>query len=357
MADAWSPSRYLKFEDYRTRPAIDLLARIMADKPTRVTDLCCGPGNSTEPLLDRFPGAIVSGIDSSPKMITAARERLPSCNSEVADLSTWKPDAFHDVLFANAALQWLPDHNTLLPRLMSYLNVGGSLAIQMPDNLDEPTHVSMRAAADRGKWAEKLNSASGERTTILAERNAWKVQSGEELAFSAMEQRLSRSGVKETTLDYTRDFAERRGIAEHFGVRSEIDLAPAQKLGQEFTSRPAHPERDDQDRPAMRASQEERTPLQADPDRVTPATLDRTIFPDPHGSPRAAKSPRSQVFHPFGCARSYSRPSVVSVGNANKGDTAMSDLVTSSASPKPAFWATRRSFAVTRNEILQSKRR
>ena len=115
-----------------------------------------------------------------------------------------------------------------------------------------------------------------------AERNTWNVVEAQDLAYRQMEQRLSRSGVKETTLDYTRDFAERRGIAEHFGVRSEIDLAPAQKLGQEPTSRPAHPEREDQDRPTRRASQEERTPLQADPERGR----NEEAVPDRQQSPR-----------------------------------------------------------------------
>ncbi|MHB2268169.1 Ti-type conjugative transfer relaxase TraA [Agrobacterium tumefaciens] len=59
-------------------------------------------------------------------------------------------------------------------------------------------------------------------------RNTWKVQDAGDLAYSQLERRLSRSGVKETTLDYTRDFAERRGIAEQMGVRSEIEI-PAER--------------------------------------------------------------------------------------------------------------------------------
>ncbi|OWV96145.1 Ti-type conjugative transfer relaxase TraA [Rhizobium sp. R693] len=64
-----------------------------------------------------------------------------------------------------------------------------------------------------------------------ATRNAWKVHGVEALAYRQLEDRLSRSGVKETTLDYTRNFAERRGIAARFGAESEIDLAPAAKAG------------------------------------------------------------------------------------------------------------------------------
>ncbi|MBZ5786263.1 hypothetical protein LAV84_20680 [Rhizobium sp. VS19-DR104.2] len=100
-----------------------------------------------------------------------------------------------------------------------------------------------------------------------AERNSWKVAGAGELAYRQMESRLSRSGAKETTLDYTRDFAERRGVAQHFGIRSEIDLAPAPKLVQELVSRADHPAREVQDRSALRAFDEVRPPMQAGPER------------------------------------------------------------------------------------------
>ena len=59
-------------------------------------------------------------------------------------------------------------------------------------------------------------------------RNAWRVHDAGELAYQQLESRLSRSGAKETTLDYARDFAERRGIAEEIGIRSEIEV-PAER--------------------------------------------------------------------------------------------------------------------------------
>lgn len=89
-----------------------------------------------------------------------------------------------------------------------------------------------------------------------AERNAWRVFKGDELAYQKPASRLSRSGAKETTLDYISDFAERRGIAsdrwirEEFGVRSEIELASAKNERQELVSRAAHPAREQQDRPS-----------------------------------------------------------------------------------------------------------
>lgn len=175
MSAPWSPSQYLKFEDHRTRPAMDLLARVATPDATEITDIGCGPGNSTELLVERFPSANVLGMDSSPKMIEAARTRLAACRFELADIAAWRPDGPQDLLFANAVLQWLPDHEALLPKLMSFLNDGGTLAIQMPDNLSEPTHVGMRTAAADGRWADRLRAADGERTTILSASDYWSI--------------------------------------------------------------------------------------------------------------------------------------------------------------------------------------
>ncbi|MBY5770774.1 trans-aconitate 2-methyltransferase [Rhizobium laguerreae] len=166
MQTEWSPSQYLKFEDHRTRPAADLLMRVPGTGISSVVDVGCGPGNSTELLVDRFPSAHILGMDSSPAMIEAARQRLPNVEFETGNVETWHPSPPMDLLFANAVLQWVPDHRRLFPKLVSYLEDGGSLAVQMPDNLDEATHVSMRKAAGDARWREKLAPADDERTVI-----------------------------------------------------------------------------------------------------------------------------------------------------------------------------------------------
>ena len=158
----WSPAQYLAFEDDRTRPVRDLLAAVpQPPAAARVVDIGCGPGNSTELLAARFPGAAAAGLDSSAEMLAAARERLPAVEFAVADISAWDGPGPFDVILGNAVLQWVPDHAALLPRLMGLLAPGGSLAIQIPDNLDEPAYRAMRAVAAEGPWAERLAKAGG----------------------------------------------------------------------------------------------------------------------------------------------------------------------------------------------------
>jgi len=156
---SWSAAQYVKFEDERTRPVRDLVARIPNSDARRAADIGCGPGNSTEVLRDRYPKAEIVGVDSSPDIIEAARKRLPDVVFEVADIVSWGGEGF-DVILANAVIQWIPDHEALLPALVAKLAAGGSLAVQTPDNLDEPSHRLMREVAADGPWARRLADAS-----------------------------------------------------------------------------------------------------------------------------------------------------------------------------------------------------
>jgi trans-aconitate 2-methyltransferase len=159
-SDAWSAAQYTKFEKERNRPIIDLLYHIPTIGVKHAVDIGCGPGNSTELLQAKFPDAVVSGIDSSADMITAAKKRMPKADFEVADITQWQSGQHYDVIFANAALQWVPDHATLFPNLIDKLSKGGTLAVQMPDNFEEPTHRLMRAIASEDQWNGKLLEAS-----------------------------------------------------------------------------------------------------------------------------------------------------------------------------------------------------
>jgi trans-aconitate 2-methyltransferase len=155
----WSARQYLKFEDERTRPPRDLLAQVPLQQPQRVVDLGCGPGNSTELLIERFPQAITVGLDSSPDMLRKARERLPKCAFVQADIAAWTPEEGTDLLFANAAFQWVPDHPGVMCGLLEALPAGGVLAVQMPDNTNEPAIAIQGEMAASGPWANDLASA------------------------------------------------------------------------------------------------------------------------------------------------------------------------------------------------------
>ena len=159
MAD-WSPSLYARFEDERTRPARDLVAQVPLTEARNIVDMGCGPGNSTELLVERWPGAKTTGLDSSPAMLEEARKRLPRVEFARADAASWVPDTATDLVFANAIYQWVPDHLDVLPRVLEALGEGACLAVQMPDNLAEPTHRLMREVAANGPWADKLKDAA-----------------------------------------------------------------------------------------------------------------------------------------------------------------------------------------------------
>lgn len=160
----WDDIQYLRFSDERTRAARELLARVPLEQADQVVDLGCGPGNSTALLHARWPRARIRGVDNSAEMLRSARQALPALEWIQADLAGWQADTPVDLLFANAVLHWLPDHATLLPRLLGMLRPGGVLALQMPSNDHEPSHRLMRELP--GPWQACLQQVGG-RTAVL----------------------------------------------------------------------------------------------------------------------------------------------------------------------------------------------
>ncbi|KAH8706009.1 putative O-methyltransferase [Talaromyces proteolyticus] len=161
QANDWNAEQYSKFLGERTRPALDLLAQIQTERPLRVVDLGCGPGNSTEVLLNRWPDAHITGMDSSPDMVAKAQKTLPQLEFELGDLSTWTPSPGGpvDVYFSNAVFQWIPSEQRLplVSRFLENQNSGGVFAFQVPDNYLEPSHAMMReTAVDGGPWTAVL---------------------------------------------------------------------------------------------------------------------------------------------------------------------------------------------------------
>ena len=146
----WNPEQYLQFQRQRTQPAIDLAERIKTLRPRTVVDIGCGPGNSTAVVQQFFPEAEIVGIDSSAAMIEKARQAHPeltfTCQSALELTGQF------DLLFSNACLQWIPDHSTLIPRLMERLMPGGVLAVQVPMNREEPLFRLIREVTADPQW-------------------------------------------------------------------------------------------------------------------------------------------------------------------------------------------------------------
>jgi trans-aconitate 2-methyltransferase len=143
MSD-WNPSAYAAFRGLRLRPALDLLAQVPELPTGDVVDLGCGDGAAAGALAARFPGHRLVGVDGSPAMLEKA---VGYAEKAQVDITTWQPGRLPALIFSNAALQWLPDHATLLPRLADCVVPGGTLAVQMPVNYMAPSHRFLRDIA------------------------------------------------------------------------------------------------------------------------------------------------------------------------------------------------------------------
>ena len=160
---SWNPELYLRFAAERTRPALDLAMRARtlleaggSAAPPRILDLGCGPGNSTAVLAALFPGSSLVGLDSSPEMIESARKGEVQAEWVLCDGATYRPAGGFDLVFSNAALQWIPDQSAILAKMSSWLRPGGALAIQVPGNGDSPLHQSLRRTAASSAWGSRF---------------------------------------------------------------------------------------------------------------------------------------------------------------------------------------------------------
>ncbi|ORB56316.1 trans-aconitate methyltransferase [Mycobacteroides saopaulense] len=169
----WSPQEYSRFGDERSRPFYELLARVPAPNPRTVVDLGCASGALTVDLANRWPNASVLGLDSSAELLATAPADLPAnLRLEQADIADFHATGV-DVLFTNAALQWLPQHRELIARWAQQLNPGGWLAFQVPGNFGAPSHALMRRVAESPRWASRLDGVlRGTESTDTAENYA-----------------------------------------------------------------------------------------------------------------------------------------------------------------------------------------
>lgn len=220
----WDAKQYLRFEEERTQPCRDLLARIPVRSPARVIDLGCGPGNSTAVLARRWPKAEIVGLDSSAEMLARAREAYPLGTWVQGDLAEWQSDEPFDVVFSNAALQWAPDHHALLPQLHSHVAPGGVLAVQVPAHPDAVPHRLLRELAGADRWRGHFERAVIE----------WSVRTAAEY-YDILAPHAARLDLWVT--DYLHILPSVEAIAEWYrgtGMRPYLDALPDEDLRGRF---------------------------------------------------------------------------------------------------------------------------
>ena len=175
----WDPDSYMAFADLRSRPGLELLARINHLDPEVIVDLGCGPGHLTAVMARRWPDAQVVGIDDSAEMLERAASQFPSqqwpsISWQHAEIATWAPAHSVSIVFSNAALHWLGNHQVLIPHLMTLISAGGVLAVQMPDNWDQPSHRLISRLVDEPRWRSRTAPAFlGHPVAEPAEYRSW----------------------------------------------------------------------------------------------------------------------------------------------------------------------------------------
>lgn len=148
MSTTWDVDQYERYKAYRDRPALDLMVQIPADlDPREIWDLGCGAGEHAALLALRHPAARTHGLDSSANMLAAAAARSSAVEWVHGDIAAFAPETPPDLIFTNAALQWIPDHQSLFPRLVSTLAAGGVFACQIPVSSQEPWYLEVKAVA------------------------------------------------------------------------------------------------------------------------------------------------------------------------------------------------------------------
>jgi trans-aconitate 2-methyltransferase len=169
----WDPTRYLRFADERSRPFVELLGRVDGADPRRIVDLGCGPGHLTPILRARWPDAAIEGVDLSSEMIgKAVADNIdPGVSYVEADLRGWSTEEPVDLVVSNAALQWVPGHLEILPRLADGVAPGGSFAFSVPGNFGEPSHRLLDELAAAEPYAaytrDRARPASHDAATYL----------------------------------------------------------------------------------------------------------------------------------------------------------------------------------------------
>jgi trans-aconitate 2-methyltransferase len=157
--DSWNPKQYQKFEKERNKPFFDLVNLIDVNTEMNVVDLGCGTGKLTKFLHESIKAAKTLGIDYSESMLKEAESiREPHLSFQKNDISTFNPSEKYDLIFSNAALQWVSDHPELFKRLSDFLNENGQFAFHMPANFDFPTHLLANEVAEDNLFRDDVKN-------------------------------------------------------------------------------------------------------------------------------------------------------------------------------------------------------
>jgi len=182
MTSCWDPQQYQRFSRERAQPFVDLLARVPDDEVQTAADLGCGPGNLTATLVTRWPNATVWGVDNSPDMLASAAKLAPHPRLHFVqgDLASWRSERPLDRIVSNAAIQWVPEHESVLKHLHGQLAPSGVLAVQMPNNFDEPAHRLLAEVVRQEPWASTIGQW---RERYFVQTAAWYVETLRRLGF------------------------------------------------------------------------------------------------------------------------------------------------------------------------------
>lgn len=167
----WDPEQYHRFQAERFAPFEDLVKLVRVRTGLRVIDLGCGTGELTHRLADLLPESEVVGIDSSPEMLRKAEAQArPGLRFEAGDLAaaegTW------DLVFSHAAIQWVDDHEALVPRLLALVRPGGQLVVQQPSNHTHPSRIEIIATAGEEPFRTVLDGWTRQSPVLPVDRYA-----------------------------------------------------------------------------------------------------------------------------------------------------------------------------------------
>lgn len=184
QSDTWNPDQYNKFRAERMLPFFDLFALIRPRPAMRVIDLGCGTGELTAMLAERLPDAYVEGIDASAAMLEQARpragERLTFRQADIREMEGFSP---YDLVFSNAAFQWVPDNEGLVTRILAELPPGAQVAIQVPRGGGNPRYPNAADLAQEPAFRDHIlvpprcgNTLSLERYSQLLYQHGFREQ-------------------------------------------------------------------------------------------------------------------------------------------------------------------------------------